>query len=473
MQASGGSSRQSYETVAMQSIFTDIELLNMLVEGDWATAFLLKNMIMIVKVGESITGGPLEGSRRNWAKSKDVDNLKSQIEKTGKAQILYGNHTITIEFAHPEPSVFSPEKYDAVINRICTFFGIGHYMILGASGGSSRGASYAAAAWNVQAIRTKAAEIRGIVDEQFKKVYADDTIVSAAFMNTGDVTWHDCFSSVDGNMLKFVDTDFNRLAEDTIGVVEHSRNGFSTSRPLAVKEVNVDNSSLIISGRMPANPEPGQFRLLMTGKQSIELLGPPTTTFDQRGLKEDRQVLAEVIAAKSDGVISALTYAQELGWRFDEEMAQKLKELEIPELLVPIFEKNQGMVEKILAATLDIAIEEIENGNGTPGESGRPTTRPSGQQDTNENPRPSTASIDPEDADLAELKIAVWKSLKNVPMRLKSMHGVRLTLGQINAMAKHAEGAEAGGADNGWAVARAHFQKTHHIKDGKWVKNKN
>jgi hypothetical protein len=74
---------------------------------------------------------------------------------------------------------------------------------------------------------------------------------------------------------------------------------------------------------------------------------------------------------------------------------------------------------------------------------------------------------------LAELKIAVWKSLKNVPMRLKSMHGVRLTLGQINAMAKHAEGAEAGGADNGWAVARAHFQKTHHIKDGKWVKNKN
>ena len=445
----------------------------MLIEGDWATAYLIKNMYVLVTVGESITGNAaLAGSRRNWAKPKDIDNLKAEFEKTGQAQIIYGNHTIKVEFKHPDEKVFSPEKYDAVINRICTFFGIGHYMILGASGGSSRGASYAAAAWNVQAIRTKAAEERQIVNLQLKEVYKHDAIISAAFMETGDVTWHNCFSSVDGNMLKFVDTNFSKLSKDTIGIVQYSRNGFSTFRDMTVKAVNVDNSSLILSGRMPANAEPEQFRLMMTGKQSIELFGAPTTTFDQRGLKEDRQVLAEVIAAKGDGVISALTYAQELGWQFDEEIAQKQKELEIPELLVPIFERNQGMVEKILARILDIAVEEIENGDGAPGESGRPETRPEGQKDTNENPKPSTASIDPDDEDLAELKIAVWKSLKNVPVRLKSMHGAKLTLAQINGIARQAEAAEENGADNGWAVARASFQKTHHIKDGKWVKNK-
>jgi hypothetical protein len=469
--ASGGSSKQSYETVGMQSIFTDIELLKMLIEGDWATAFLLKNMIMVVKVGESIDGGQLQGSRRNWAKSKDIANLKEQIEKTGKAQILYGNHTIAIEFAHPDEKVFSPEKYDAVINRICTFFGIGHYMILGASSGSSRGASYAAASWNVQTIRTKTREIREIVDKQLQSVYAHKAVVSAAFMNTGDIPWHDCFASINGNMLKFVDTEFKMLAKENIGEVQYSKNGFATHKTMAVKDVLVDNSSLVLNTKIPTGATPDQFRLFLTGSQIINLLGPPKNRFDSRGLKEDRQVLAEVIAARGDGIISALQYAQELGWNFDEQTAQKMKELDIPELLVPIFEKNQGMVEKILAEVLGIAIEEIENG-GDDGKSGRPQSRREGDQDTNEHPRPSTASVDPDDADLVDLRIAVWKSLKDVPSRLKSLHGVKLTLTQINDIAKHAEGAEAGGADNGWAVARAHFQKTHHIKNGRWVKKK-
>ena len=471
---SGGSSQMEYETVGMQSIFTDIELLKMLIEGDWATAFLLKNMIMVVKVGESIDGGQLQGSRRNWAKTNDIANLKTQIEKTGKAQILYGNHTISIEFAHPDEKVFSPEKYDAVINRICTYFGIGHYMILGASSGSSRGASYAAASWNVQAIRTDAREVREIVDKQLQAVYAHDAVISAAFMESGDLYWHDCFSGINGRALSFVDTEFSTLSKKTIGVLQYSKDGFATVREIGVKQVLVDNSSLIVKP-LPREALPEQFRLCMTGRQMIKLRGAPKNDFDQRGLKEDRQVLAELQAARADGVISNLQYAQELGWSFDEQIAQKMKELEIPELLVPVFEKNQGMVERIVFDAIGKAIDLIENGDGSEGETGRPRTRDEGEQDTNQHPRPSTASVetDPDDADLADIKIAVWKSLKNVPARLKTLHGAKLTLGQINAMARMAEGADAGGAKNGWAVARAHFQKTHHIEDGKWVKNKN
>lgn len=473
MMAGGGSSRISYQTCAMQSIFTDIELLKMLIEGDWATAFLLKNMIVIIKAGESIETGPLAGSRRNWAKSKDMANLKKQIDKTGKAQYLYGNHTLEVEFAHPDAAVFSPEKYDSVIDRICTYFGIGKYMLTGASSGSSRGASYSAASWNVQgSIRTKAREIREIVDKQLQTFYEHPAVIDAAFMNSGNIYWHDCFSTLDGHMLKFVDTDFKMLAKENIGVVQYSRNGFATQRPMPVKEVLVDNASIVLSKKIPDDAEPEQFRLFLTGKQILKLLGPPVNRFDERGLKEDRQVLAEVQAARQDGVISALRYAEDLGFRFDEEIAQKLKELEIPELLVPIFEKNTGMVAAILAEAFGIGMSMVDDMNGGEGETGRPRTRPEGKQDTNKNPRPSTASTEEDDADLEGMRTAVWQSMKDVPARLKTLHGARLTLAQVNSIARQAEAAEEGGAKNGWAVARAHFQDTHHIEDGKWVKNK-
>jgi len=475
----GGTSRQSYNAVGMQSIFTDIELLKMLVEGDWATAFLIKNMTMLVKVGESITSGPLTGSRRNWPTTKDITNLQTQIEKTGKAQIVYGNHTIQIEFCYPDPAVFSPDKYSAVIDRICTFFGIGQYMILGASGGSSRGASYAAASWNVQAIRTDARQEREIVDLNLQKVYIHPVIKSAAFINDKDIYWHDCFSTIDGQMLKFVDSNFKNLSMNTMGTLQYSTDGFANVKTFGVKEVLVDISALVLSTKIPTNAEPNQFRLFLTPDQIIELLGPPENTFDERGLKEDRQVLNEVTYAKGDGLISTMQATQDLGWRFEDQMAQKARELEIPELIMPAFEKNQGMVMAIVYRAFQEAMDRID-GNGAPGERGRPQTRPEGAQDTNEHPRPSTSSLplDPNDfaamtdEELAELKIAVWKSLKDVPPRLKILHDVKLTLTQINAIAIQAEGAKSGGAENGWAVARAHFLDTHHIQNSRWVKNK-
>ena len=389
----GGSSNESYDSCSMQSIFTDIELLEMLIDGDWATAYLLKNMIMLVKVGESITGGPLEGSRRNWAKAADVNNLKTQIEKTGKAQVLYGNHTIAIEFAHPKPEVFSPEKYDAVIDRICTFFGIGRYMVVGTSG-SGGGGSYAAAGWNVQAIRIDAREKREIVEQHLKTVFSHPTIVTAAFKENREVYWHDCFAKLEGQMLTFVDADFKSLSMENIGKLQYSRNGWKTVRDITVKEVLVDNSSLVLEARLQDDATPEQFRLYLTGPQIIKLLGPPTVMFDERGLKEDRQVLAEVLFAKQDGIISQMTAAKELGWHFDSEIAQKMRELTIPELIVPLFEKNQGMALAILQNALGIGMDMVDAQSGAPGEPGRPNERPDTTNDTNQHPRPSTASVD-------------------------------------------------------------------------------
>ncbi len=480
IRGSGGSSQIEYDSPAMQSIFVDIELLNMLIEGDWATAFLLKNMIMLVKVGESIDQGPLAGSRRNWAKTVDVNNLKAQIQKTGKAQIVYGNHTIEIEFAHPKPEVFSPDKYDAVIDRIATFFGISRNLI-GSSGSSTGSSSYSGIAWNVQTIRIDAREKREIVEKHLQTVFEHPTIVAAAFRENKDVYWHDCFVKLDENLLTFVDTDFKNLKIDNIGELQYSRNGWKTSRTVKVKQVLVDNSSLVLDFRLPANAEPEQFRLFLTGAQIIKLLGPPNIVFDERGLKEDRQVLQEVQFAKQDGIISQLRAAEELGWHFDSEIAQKRKELSIPELIMPLFEKNQGM-SLLLQQALGIGIDMIEGPNGAPGKPGRPDERPETTQDTNQQPRPSTASyLDPNDfaamtdEDLVgmNIEIAAWESLNDVPVRLKTLHNVKLTLAQINGIAKQAEAIGTDEEKNGWAIARANFQDNHHIANGKWIKNKN
>lgn len=52
--------------------------------------------------------------------------------------------------------------------------------------------------------------------------------------------------------------------------------------------------------------------------------------------------------------------------------------------------------------------------------------------------------------------------------RLKKLHGVPLSLEQLNALAKQAD---AIGGDFGWPTAIKSFQKSHHIDSGKWVEN--
>lgn len=47
-----------------------------------------------------------------------------------------------------------------------------------------------------------------------------------------------------------------------------------------------------------------------------------------------------------------------------------------------------------------------------------------------------------------------------------------VTLAQANAIARQAEAVGTDEKVNGWAVAISSFEKTHHVEDGKWVKNK-
>lgn len=66
-----------------------------------------------------------------------------------------------------------------------------------------------------------------------------------------------------------------------------------------------------------------------------------------------------------------------------------------------------------------------------------------------------------------------WKSLKDVPPSLRKLKGVPLTLAQANAIARCADTliAEEGmKKSSAWAICISSFQKSHVIKDGRWVK---
>jgi hypothetical protein len=100
------------------------------------------------------------------------------------------------------------------------------------------------------------------------------------------------------------------------------------------------------------------------------------------------------------------------------------------------------------------------------------TKRPAGyEQDVMGNPLKYICSMSEiPDADNSELKYSVWESIKEVPDRLKTMDGVPLTIGQINWIARIAEGVGTTKDVNGWAVAKSRFKDGHTIKNGRWVK---
>jgi hypothetical protein len=387
MGGDGGNDEYNYAPCAMASIFTDIELIELLAEGDWATAFLLKNIIMLVKVGESITSGPLAGSTKNWAKGKDLTNIKTQIEKVGKAQIVYGNHTLTIEFIFPDPKVFSAEKYEAVIKRVCWFFGIGQYVIIGEGGNS-----YSSASWNIQAIRNEAKIKRTIMTEHLTEFLTDPSITREVFKGLSPFYYHNCFDKVDDITLTFS----NKVTDariGNIGDVEYSKDNWNTAVTLPVKDVFPDTNTVLLARGIPSDAKPEQFRLKLQSDDILRLIGPPEIKYDNRVLRDDKQVLSEITAMLQQGPLSNVEALQELGYEYEEQIANKSRDWENRKDLIPIFEKGAGILSTIVYGLQELGFEPNTKANKSKSteEGGRPATGDVTNVDTNDQARPSTS----------------------------------------------------------------------------------
>jgi hypothetical protein len=68
--------------------------------------------------------------------------------------------------------------------------------------------------------------------------------------------------------------------------------------------------------------------------------------------------------------------------------------------------------------------------------------------------------------------VKVWSDMSAVPKHLRSMHGARLSLAQVNHLARIAEAVDEDSVESPWAVARAQFQRVYKREDDIWVRRK-
>ncbi len=159
----------------MSSIFASLENRNMLIDGDFSVAYLIKNFIMHVKTGESITTGPRAGSQKNYAERKHLEALKKQFRKTGQAMELYTGHLVNIEYVFPDPKMFDATKYTAPEQRILRWGGVGEILLLGT------GANFAAGFINFKRLIGKVKKYRTLIDRVWETFFSHSTI-------RGDIT---------------------------------------------------------------------------------------------------------------------------------------------------------------------------------------------------------------------------------------------------------------------------------------------
>ncbi len=123
---------------SMRSIFADIQLRELLISGDWSTAYFTKNFITLVTMGESITHGPKAGTRDLYPTDKEIKAVQAQFKKVGTTLRMYGNHTMKIQYVYPDQKVLGNEKYEGVERRIDRWTRVPAVMLTGQGDGYSQ-----------------------------------------------------------------------------------------------------------------------------------------------------------------------------------------------------------------------------------------------------------------------------------------------------------------------------------------------
>lgn len=158
---------------SMYSIFSDVLLRDTLVSGDWAVAYFIKRMIEVIKSGESPPNGKLNNLRELYPTKPEIQALQAQFQKIGQVMRLYTNHTVKVEYAHPDPKVFDPLKYEKVEERIHRWGGVPSVLMVGSgSDGYSQGHI------GVQAFFAQGQRMRGEIGEMIEEFFTHESIRS-------------------------------------------------------------------------------------------------------------------------------------------------------------------------------------------------------------------------------------------------------------------------------------------------------
>jgi hypothetical protein len=167
----------------MHSIFADSALRSMLISGDLSAATILKNLIMLVQQGESIQVGPKAGSQENWMTNNTRLALEKAVKNIGKALTLVTDHTVKVQFLHPDPKIFAPEKFLKTEERIMRWGGVPDALMRGAAGD----AAFAVSSIGVRRFQVEGRVIRDGVAALFDQMFDLREVRDGAGTSDSDV----------------------------------------------------------------------------------------------------------------------------------------------------------------------------------------------------------------------------------------------------------------------------------------------
>lgn len=155
-----------FEEPGMQAIFEDIELWDMLKDGDWTTAFHIKYLIQQVSAGE-----PTREGQKPYPLKSALVNIEKEWKKPNRSLYWFTDWTQKAQFIFPDPTIWSPNKYEAVENRILRWAGISLALIQGTGG------TYSVGYLNIKRLIAKVNTIRRIVKRALEEFYREPSVI--------------------------------------------------------------------------------------------------------------------------------------------------------------------------------------------------------------------------------------------------------------------------------------------------------
>jgi hypothetical protein len=137
--------------------FEACETYRMLMAGDFATAFLMKNIIALVSVGDP----KLEGKDLYIRPDAQVlQMLEGTFQNPNKAQWVYGDPTLNVRYITPDPNVLANGKFAECKEQLKN-------LLPGPFWASEGGASFADATVEMQQLEEEAVTCQNTFDDQF------------------------------------------------------------------------------------------------------------------------------------------------------------------------------------------------------------------------------------------------------------------------------------------------------------------
>ena len=145
----------------LYQIFLDLSIRDLLRNGDWNAAWMLQNIIRLVRRGHEIKAGPLQGQDIHFLKGKEAKKIKAGLAVNKGTFDMVTNFDLTVTYSHLDPKYLSTDKYQGVTERLNQWFGPLGRML------EQRGA---ADPDTVKALEVQCMDLRGEVSRLFARM---------------------------------------------------------------------------------------------------------------------------------------------------------------------------------------------------------------------------------------------------------------------------------------------------------------